>query len=68
MKLGEMRAVGEGFPLRGSFRIVRSEGGAEAVAASVPARGNGLAGPRRRAVAIGARIGDAVRSAMPRCG
>ncbi len=39
LQLGDLRALGEGFPLRGAFRIADRAGGAERDAPGVPARG-----------------------------
>ena len=58
LRLGELRALGEGFPLRGAFRIV-GEDGQERDAAAVPEPGT-LWLSRAGADALGARIGDAV--------
>lgn len=58
LKLGELRALGEGFPLRGEFRI-RDAGGREARAPGVPATGQ-VWMSRAGADALGARIGDSV--------
>ena len=39
VQLGEVRAIGEGFPLRGTFLIQAAEGGPETIAAAVPRPG-----------------------------
>ncbi|MBN7136759.1 permease [Lysobacter enzymogenes] len=39
LQLGDLRALGQGFPLRGAFRIADRAGGAERDAPGVPARG-----------------------------
>lgn len=58
LKLGELRAIGEGFPLRGEYRIVGADG-VERVAQGVPAPGT-LWMSRGGADTLGARIGDRV--------
>ena len=58
LKLGELRAIGEGFPLRGEYRIVGADG-RERVAGGVPAPGT-LWMSRGGADTLGARIGDNV--------
>ena len=58
LKLGELRALGAGFPLRGSFRIAGDDG-IERDATGVPAPGTLWMG-RSGAETLGARIGDAV--------
>ena len=58
LKLGELRAIGEGFPLRGEYRIAGADG-VEHVAAGVPAPGT-LWMSRGGADTLGARIGDPV--------
>lgn len=58
-KMGDVRAIGEGFPLRGSFRI-RGEDGVERIAAGVPGRGNAWMS-RAGADVMSARIGDRVK-------
>ena len=59
VQLGEIRAIGEGFPLRGSFRVQASEQGADAIAAGVPRPGTAWIS-RAGAQAIDVRIGDTV--------
>jgi len=59
LRLGEIRALGAGFPLRGSFRIVATEGGSERVANAVPEPGTVWLG-RAGADQLGARIGDVI--------
>ncbi len=56
LQLGELRALGAGFPLRGSFRIVDA-GGLERDAGGIPARGT-VWMSRAGADALGAQIGD----------
>ncbi|RPE75859.1 ABC transporter permease [Vulcaniibacterium tengchongense] len=58
LQLGELRALGDGFPLRGAFRIVGADG-RERAAGAVPARGTIWLG-RAGADALGARLGDEV--------
>src|SRR5690606_12180781 len=58
LKLGELRAIGEGFPLRGEYRITGADG-VETAAAGVPAPGTLWMG-RGGAETLGARIGDTV--------
>ncbi|MEZ0471052.1 ABC transporter permease [Luteimonas salinilitoris] len=58
-RLGELRALGEGFPLRGAFRIVERAGGPEREAGGVPAPGT-LWMSRAGADAFGARVGDTI--------
>ena len=59
LKLGEIRALGEGFPLRGSYGIQHQPGAVESVAAAVPAPGTVWLS-RAGAQLMGARIGDDV--------
>src|SRR5690606_7210588 len=58
LRLGDLRALGEGFPLRGVFRIVDAQG-VERDAAAVPEPGT-LWLSRAGADTLGARIGDQV--------
>ncbi|MGY1458667.1 MULTISPECIES: ABC transporter permease [unclassified Luteimonas] len=58
LKLGELRAIGEGFPLRGEYRIAGADG-VERAAPGVPAPGT-LWMSRGGADTLGARIGDSV--------
>jgi putative ABC transport system permease protein len=60
LKLGEIRAIGPGFPLRGRFVIQQQRGGAESVAASIPQPGT-LWMSRAGAEAMSAAIGDPIR-------
>ncbi len=57
VKLGEVRAIGEGFPLRGEFRIQVQAGGPETIAAGVPATGTVWIS-RAGAQSINAHLGD----------
>lgn len=57
LKLGELRALGEGFPLRGQFRIVDAKG--ERNVDGAPAPGT-LWLSRAGADALGAKPGDAI--------
>lgn len=58
LQLGDLRALGEGFPLRGTFRIVDGRGG-ERDADGVPARGT-VWMSRAGADTLGAKLGDEV--------
>lgn len=58
LRLGDLRALDAGFPLRGAFRIVGRDG-VERDAATIPAPGT-LWLSRAGADALGARIGDRV--------
>lgn len=57
VQLGEIRAIGEGFPLRGNFRVQAAEGGAESVASAVPRPGTAWIS-RAGAQAMDVRVGD----------
>ncbi|WNG45976.1 FtsX-like permease family protein [Archangium minus] len=59
LKLGELRALGEGFPLRGRFRIVDSVDGPEHDATGIPERGSVWLS-RAGADALDARLGDMI--------
>jgi putative ABC transport system permease protein len=59
LQLGELRALGEGFPLRGHFRLADGAEGPERLAGGVPARGT-VWMSRAGADALGARVGDTV--------
>ncbi|WNG16598.1 ABC transporter permease [Cystobacter fuscus] len=59
LKLGELRALGEGFPLRGRFRLVDSVGGPEHDASGIPERGSVWLS-RAGADALDARVGDMI--------
>ncbi|MDH5824822.1 FtsX-like permease family protein [Luteimonas sp. RD2P54] len=58
-RLGDLRALAEGFPLRGAFRIVDARGGAERDAGGVPAPGT-VWMSRAGADTLGARLGDEI--------
>ena len=58
LKLGELRAIGDGFPLRGEYRIAAADG-VERIARGVPAPGT-LWMSRGGADTLGAGIGDSV--------
>ena len=57
LRLGDLRALGEGFPLRGHFRLLDPGSGSESNATGVPAPGTAWLS-RAGADALGARIGD----------
>ena len=59
LRLGDLKALGEGFPLRGSFLIQTQAGGAETVAPGVPEPGTVWIS-RAGADALDARPGDLV--------
>ena len=59
LRLGDLRALGEGFPLRGAFRVI-DERGIERSADAIPARGTAWMS-RAGADTLGASIGDTVR-------
>lgn len=59
-RLGDLRALGEGYPLRGTFRLVDAPGGIERDAQGVPAPGTAWlsrAGADQLGVEVGAQIG-----------
>jgi len=58
LKLADLRALGDRFPLRGTFRLLDARG-VETVARGIPARGSAWI-TRNGAQALDARIGDAV--------
>src|SRR5690554_6480421 len=58
-RLGDLRALGEGYPLRGAFRLVDAPAGAERLADAVPEPGT-LWMSRAGAELLGARVGDQV--------
>ena len=59
LSLGDLRALGEGFPLRGSFRVVDRPGGAERDAGGIPAPGT-LWISQAGAETLGAKPGDEI--------
>ncbi|OJH38898.1 ABC transporter permease [Cystobacter ferrugineus] len=59
LKLGELRALAEGFPLRGRFRIMDSVDGPERDATGIPERGSVWLS-RAGAEALDARLGDMI--------
>ncbi len=59
LRLGDLRALGEGFPLRGAFRVTEGAGSAERNAQGVPMQGT-LWMSRAGADALGASVGDEI--------
>ncbi len=59
LKFGDLRALGEGFPLRGRFRIVETADGPEHDAAGIPERGS-VWMSRAGADSLDARLGDMI--------
>src|SRR5690606_38368081 len=59
LRLGDLSALGEGYPLRGAFRLTEAAGGAEREADGVPAPGT-LWMSRAGADTLGAAVGDAI--------
>jgi len=59
LRLGELKALGEGFPLRGSFRLFDPGTGRESTADGVPVPGTVWLS-RAGADALGAKVGDAI--------
>lgn len=59
LSLGDLRALGEGFPLRGAFRIVDAADRTERDAAGIPAPGT-LWISQAGAETLGARLGDEI--------
>src|SRR5690606_39524865 len=58
-RLGDLRALGEGYPLRGAFRLVDAPAGVEREAGAVPEPGT-LWMSRAGAELLGARVGEEV--------
>ncbi len=56
-RLADLRALGSGFPLRGSYRLLADDGQSDRLSAGVPGRGE-LWLSRAGADAIGVKIGD----------
>ena len=59
LRLGDLKALGEGFPLRGSFRLFDPATGQERTADGVPQPGTVWLS-RAGADALGAKVGDAI--------
>ena len=59
LRLGDLRALGEGFPLRGSFRIIDQPGAVERDAAGIPLPGT-VWMSQSGAETLDARIGDTI--------
>jgi len=59
LRLGDLKALGEGFPLRGSFRLLDPATGTERNAEAVPQPGT-LWISRAGADALGAQVGDII--------
>jgi len=59
MKLGQVRAIGKGFPLRGSFSIQQRPDGPESIADSIPQPGTAWIS-RAGAQSLGVSIGDPI--------
>lgn len=59
LKLGDLRALGEGFPLRGSFRVIEAANGREHDAAGVPEPGT-VWMSQAGADTLGAQLGDSI--------
>lgn len=64
-KLSEIRALGPGYPLRGSFSLVDPETGAERIADGIPAPGTAWI-TRAGAEALGAKVGDTLELGLSR--
>jgi len=59
LRLGDMKALGKGFPLRGRFRLLDPATGGERDAEGIPAQGT-LWISRAGADLLGAKVGDAI--------
>jgi putative ABC transport system permease protein len=59
LKLGDLRALGEGFPLRGSFRVIEAPNGREHDATGIPAPGT-VWMSQAGADTLGAQLGDSI--------
>ena len=59
LRLGDLRALGEGFPLRGAFRLIDRAGGAEHDAQGIPASGT-LWMTQAGAETLDATVGDMI--------
>ena len=59
LRLGDLKALGEGFPLRGSFRLLDPATGRESTAQGVPEPGTVWLS-RAGADALGAQVGDCI--------
>ncbi len=59
LRLGDLRALGEGFPLRGQFTVIDEAGGVPRAASGIPAPGT-LWMSQAGAETLRARIGDTV--------
>ncbi|GAB2656072.1 ABC transporter permease [Arenimonas aestuarii] len=59
LRLGDLKAMAEGFPLRGEFIVLERAGGPESVAGGIPAPGT-IWMSRAGAEALDASIGDSV--------
>jgi putative ABC transport system permease protein len=59
LRLGEVRAIGDGFPLRGEFRLLDATGGADRRAGQIPVRGTAWI-TRSGAEALSVRLGDRI--------